>query len=78
MARKKIRYKNKRTTLIQGNALEVLKTLPSESVNCIVTSPPYWSQRDYSTSSQIWDGDPKCKHKWVKHKPNLRTTNEKK
>ena len=25
-----------------GDALEVLKTLPSESVNCCITSPPYY------------------------------------
>lgn len=29
-------------TLYQGDALEVLRSLPSESVNCCVTSPPYW------------------------------------
>ena len=28
--------------VIQGDALEVLKTLPSESVNCVATSPPYY------------------------------------
>ncbi len=30
-----------------GDALKVLKTMPSDSVNCIVTSPPYWNLRDY-------------------------------
>ena len=33
----------------QGNCLDVLKTLPSESVNCCITSPPYWGLRDYGT-----------------------------
>ena len=33
----------------QGDCLEVLKTLPSESVNCCITSPPYWGLRDYGT-----------------------------
>lgn len=28
-------------TILQGNCTEVLKTLPSESVDCIITSPPY-------------------------------------
>jgi DNA modification methylase len=28
--------------IICGDALEVLKTLPSESVHTCVTSPPYW------------------------------------
>ena len=30
--------------IIRGNALQVLKTLPSESINCIMTSPPYLEQ----------------------------------
>lgn len=33
------------TQLIQGDALEVLKTLPDASINLIVTSPPYTDQR---------------------------------
>ena len=36
-----------------GNALTVLKTLPSESVDCVVTSPPYFLLRDYGTMGQI-------------------------
>ncbi len=27
--------------ILQGDVRDVLKTLPSESVNCVVTSPPY-------------------------------------
>jgi DNA modification methylase len=36
-----------------GDALTVLKSLPSESVNCVVTSPPYYLLRDYNVSGQI-------------------------
>lgn len=36
-----------------GDSLAVLKTLPSESVQCCVTSPPYWGLRDYGTDGQI-------------------------
>lgn len=36
-----------------GNALEVLKTFPDESVDCIVTSPPYWALRDYGVDGQL-------------------------
>jgi DNA modification methylase len=36
-----------------GGALEVLKTLPSESVNCCITSPPYYQLRDYRVTGQI-------------------------
>ena len=30
-----------------GDALTVLKTLPDNSVNCCITSPPYYALRDY-------------------------------
>jgi len=50
--------------IICGNTLEVLKALPSESVNCVVTSPPYWGLRDYGIEPVIWDGDKDCKHEW--------------
>lgn len=41
------------TTIHVGDALEVLRTLPDESVHCIVTSPPYWGLRDYGVEGQI-------------------------
>jgi DNA modification methylase len=48
--------------IIQGDCIESLKTLDNESVNCCVTSPPYWGLRDYGTAE--WKGgDPKCSHK---------------
>lgn len=46
----------------QGDCLEVLKTLSSESVNCCITSPPYWGLRDYGTGEWI-GGDGNCSHK---------------
>ena len=39
--------------IIQGDSLEVLKTLPSESVDCVITSPPYWALRDYGVIGQL-------------------------
>ena len=41
------------STIFQGDALEVLRTLPDESVHCVVTSPPYWGLRDYEVDGQI-------------------------
>lgn len=41
------------STLYEGDALCVLQRLPSESVQCIVTSPPYWGLRDYDCPDQI-------------------------
>jgi len=43
--------------IIQGHALSVLKSIPEESVNCVVTSPPYWGLRDYGIEPTIWDGE---------------------
>lgn len=40
-------------TILQGDCLEVLKTLEDESVDCCVTSPPYYGLRDYGMSEQI-------------------------
>lgn len=39
--------------LYHGDALEQLALMPSESVQCIVTSPPFWGLRDYGTPGQI-------------------------
>lgn len=39
--------------ILHGDALDVLKTLPDESVNCCVTSPPYYGLRDYGMTEQI-------------------------
>ena len=36
-----------------GNAFDILKTLPSESVDMCVTSPPYYGLRDYGVEAQI-------------------------
>jgi len=33
--------------ILTGDCRDVLKTLPDESVHCVVTSPPYWGLRDY-------------------------------
>ena len=37
--------------ILQGDAIEQLRTLPDQSVQCCVTSPPYWGLRDYGTCS---------------------------
>lgn len=43
--------------------------LPTESVQCIVTSPPYWGLRNYNTAPQLWGGDPTCEHEWQQTAP---------
>jgi DNA modification methylase len=48
--------------ILTGDCRSVLASLPSESVHCILTSPPYFGLRDYGTAS--WEGgDPACDHK---------------
>lgn len=42
-----------RNTIIQGDALAVLRGLPSEIAQCCITSPPYWRLRDYNAPGQI-------------------------
>lgn len=49
-------------TVIQGDCLEVLKTLPDKSINCCVTSLPYYGLRDYGTGTWV-GGDPNCPHR---------------
>jgi DNA modification methylase len=39
--------------ILQGDCRDVLKTLPDESVHCVVTSPPYWGLRDYGVAGQL-------------------------
>ncbi len=39
--------------IIQGSCEEVLKTLPDESINCSISSPPYWALRDYGVEGQL-------------------------
>lgn len=39
--------------LYLGDALEILKTVPDNLMNCCVTSPPYWNLRDYGIDEQL-------------------------
>ena len=47
-------------TLIRGRASEALDLLPAESVRTVVTSPPYWSLRDYDGAGIRLDGTTRC------------------
>jgi DNA modification methylase len=39
--------------ILEGDCRELLRTLPDESVHCIVTSPPYFGLRDYGVDGQM-------------------------
>ncbi|MFD5069169.1 DNA-methyltransferase [Streptomyces sp. NPDC058369] len=42
--------------LITGNSLEAVRNLPPSSIDCVVTSPPYFGLRDYGNPDQIGQG----------------------
>lgn len=61
--------------ILQGDARERLREIPSNSIQCCITSPPYFGLRSYNTEPQIWGGIPVqggCKHKWEKENSSAR------
>ena len=47
--------------VMHGNALELLKQMPSGFVDCVLTSPPYYLLRDYGKESEVeWPDGIKC------------------
>lgn len=46
-------YQDESVTLWHGDSLSVLSTLPDRSVDCCVTSPPYFGLRDYGVDGQL-------------------------
>ena len=54
-----------RAWIINGNALRL--PLADCSVQCVVTSPPYWGLRDYGVKPSVWGGDAGCAHEWGAH-----------
>ena len=54
--------------ILKGDALSMLQTLPDASVQCIVSSPPYWALRKYDIPDIVFDGDPGCEHEWTEQR----------
>ena len=52
-------------SIIHGDARTILQELPTSSINCIITSPPYFLQRDYNASVQI--GSEKSPEEYVRN-----------
>jgi DNA modification methylase len=46
-------FLNGRVTMLLGDVRAMLKTLPADHFDCVVTSPPYWGLRDYGVAGQI-------------------------
>ena len=57
-------YQDNYITEHYGHVLDVLKNLLDNSIQCCVTSPPYWGLRNYGLEPQIWDGQDGCEHVW--------------
>src|SRR4030095_15284476 len=53
--------------LIQADARHI--PLADESVQTVVTSPPYWGLRDYGIAPSIWGGREDCGHEWGNELP---------
>jgi len=47
----------KLNTIYEGKCLDVIRTFPDKSIDCVITSPPYWQLRDYGWDGQ-WGNEP--------------------
>ncbi len=57
-------------SIYHGDAREVLAALKPESVQLVVTSPPYAGLRKYlGVPDSVWGGDPECQHIWSDEMP---------
>jgi len=57
-------YQDKLTKLYNSDCRS-MPELPDETVQCVVTSPPYWGLRKYDGEQDlIWGGDGDCEHEW--------------
>ena len=62
--------------IYNGDARKELSRIPDESVDCCITSPPYFGLRDYGTGKWV-GGDPDCSHRNFKYVNNTCTSGKK-
>jgi len=57
--------------IVQGDAREVLKNWPAESVDMCVCSPPYYGLRSNPCEPIVWgwEGQADCRHEWGEKQP---------
>ena len=60
-----------------GEVRELSDKLEENSVNTIITSPPYWALRFYDIPPSIWDADPNCEHEWQEYSVKVEMYNNK-
>lgn len=66
-------FQDSHVTLYNASC-RAMKELADNSVQCVVTSPPYWGLRKYSgEQDSIWGGKPDCFHSWVTKDTQLPT-----
>jgi len=53
--------------LLVGDCRETLSSVADGSIQAAITSPPYWSLRDYGTKPLVWGGDAEHVHEWGAH-----------
>jgi len=62
--------------ILNGDCIEMMKTLPDNCVDTCITSPPYWGLRDYGGGGKVWGGDPECECDWEGYeRPSENTRN---
>lgn len=61
-------------TRVYNKSCHDMSELKDNSIQCVVTSPPYWGLRKYAGEQDlIWGGDKECRHEWgeqIISKPN--------
>jgi DNA modification methylase len=57
-------YEDGSVTVYLGDAREIMADLPAESIDCVITSPPYWGLRNFGVVSTVWGGNADCRHQW--------------
>ena len=50
--------------IINADCRVAMREIAAESVQCVVTSPPYWGLRDYGLEGVVWDENGACEHEW--------------
>ena len=58
-----VRIDELRNQILLGDSLDVLKTFPDDCIDCVITSPPYWQQRNYKVDNQL--GQEKTFHEYI-------------
>jgi len=58
-------YHDPQTTIYCGDNLEIQQSLPKQSVDMIMTSPPYFWTRKYDAPEKLFDNHNGCSHTWL-------------